>query len=72
MEIISNNIRKLRSGANPNKLVLTQVELANKLEMSTPTLQKAENESTPICVLKALKMCEIFGVELNEIFIIEL
>ena len=62
--LISNNIRKLRFFANE----MTQLELAEKAEVSRQTIIALEaGKYTPSLEL-AFRIAKVFGVEIGEVF----
>ncbi len=64
--MLKNRIKVLRAEKN-----LTQEELAKKIGVSRQTINSIEKGKYVPSVLIALKMAEVFGVNVEEIFSIE-
>ena len=64
--MLKNRIKVLRAEKN-----LTQEELANLIGVSRQTVNSIEKGKYVPSVLIALKMAEVFGVNVEEIFSIE-
>lgn len=61
---MNNNITKLRE-----KKGITQAELARRLEVSTPFINRVENGKKKCSVKMALRISEILDCTLNDIFL---
>ena len=62
VSIIAGNIHQLRLAAN-----LSQLELANKLNVSKSSISAWENEKTYPSLISVLSLCNLFGVKVDDL-----
>ncbi|MCC5941818.1 MAG: helix-turn-helix transcriptional regulator [Balneolaceae bacterium] len=63
---MKNNVRELRK-----QIKLTQAELASKLDVSRQTIHAIESGDYNPSTLLAIKLSNLFGKSVNEIFFLE-